>query len=121
VAVVDDDAAMKQAIERLLNAAGFRTIGFASAEALLSSEAFATLACLVLDVHLPGRSGFQLQQLLLEEGRSRPVVFVTAFDHPDAAARARAAGAVAYLTKPFQGRSLVAAVSRALGDTSGPP
>ena len=114
IIVVDDDAGMNLALQRLLNAAGFRAMTFPSAEALLESEAAASAACLVLDVHLPGLSGFELQRRLQENGSARPVIFITAYDDPASLAQAQGAGAIAYLTKPFPGRKLLAAVSQAL-------
>jgi FixJ family two-component response regulator len=115
IVVVDDDAGMNQAIERLLNAAGFRTLTFSSGEALLQSGAAASAACLVLDIHLPGLSGFDLCRRLLQEGIALPVIFITAYDDPDSQIQAKRAGAVALFTKPFPGQSLVAAITRALG------
>jgi FixJ family two-component response regulator len=110
---------MNQAIERLLNAAGFRARTFASAEALLASDAAATAKCLVLDIHLPGLSGFELRRHLADAGWTLPVIFITAYDDPDSQAQAQSAGAIAYFTKPFPGQSLVAAITRALA-TAGP-
>jgi len=114
IVVVDDDPGMNLALQRLLNAAGFRTVPFSSAEALLESEAAVDAACLVLDVHLPGLSGFELQRRLQENGPRPPVIFITAYDDPASQAEAQDAGAIAYLTKPFPGRSLLAAITEAL-------
>jgi FixJ family two-component response regulator len=114
VVVVDDDAGMNQAIERLLKAAGFQTVTFPSAEALLQAGAVANAACLILDIQLPGLSGFELRQRLVEQGTDLPVIFITAFDDPDAQVIAEDAGAIAYFTKPFAGQSLVAAISKML-------
>jgi FixJ family two-component response regulator len=118
VAVVDDDASMKQSLERLLNAAGFQAHTFPSAEALLRSNAVADADCLILDVHLPGLSGFELYQSLIQSGAARPVIFISAYDEPDSQRQARDAGAIAFITKPFQGQDLIAAIGRALGDGS---
>src|SRR5262245_56409434 len=114
IVVVDDDAGMNQAIERLLNAAGFRTATFPSAEALLESGAATNAACLILDVNLPGLSGFELQRRLAQSGAARPVIFITAYDDSDAQAHAESAGAIAFFIKPFPGQQLMAAISRAL-------
>jgi|SRR5436190_16987864 len=114
IVVVDDDAGMNQAIERLLNAAGFRALTFASGEALLKSGAAANAACLVLDIHLPGLSGFDLCRRLMQDGLALPVIFITAYDDPDSQAQAKSVGAVGFFTKPFPGQSLVAAITRAL-------
>jgi FixJ family two-component response regulator len=115
IVVVDDDAEMNQAIQRLLNAAGFRAITFHSAEALLEAGAAATAECLILDVHLPGLSGFELRRKLLNQGGAKPpVIFITAYDHPDSEALALDSGAIAYFRKPFCGQSLLTAISKAL-------
>ena len=114
VVVVDDDAGMNQAIERLLNAAGFHALMFSSADALLESGAAASAECMVLDIHLPGLSGFELRQRLAREGVVLPVIFITAYDDPDSHAQAKRAGAIAYFTKPFPGQHLVAAITKAL-------
>jgi len=113
IVVVDDDAGMNQAIKRLLSAAGFRPITFRSAEALLESGAAGTAACLVLDVHLPGFSGFELHEQLRRGGANPPVIFVTAYDDPVSQAQARMAGARGYFTKPFSGPALLDAVADA--------
>jgi FixJ family two-component response regulator len=114
IIVVDDDAGMNLALRRLLNAAGFHAISFSSAEALLESKAVTQAACLILDVHLPGLSGFELQRRLRQDGPTRPVIFITAYEDPASKAEAQGAGAVAYLTKPFSGRLLLAAITEAL-------
>lgn len=112
---MEDDAGMRHAMERLLQAAGYRTAAFESAETLLETWAGARTACLVLDVHLPGLSGFELLARLAEAGAERPVIFVTAHDEPATRAAAERAGALAYLPKPFAGRKLLDAVARAFG------
>jgi len=104
-------------MERLLNAAGFHAVTFSSAEALLVSGAAAEADCLVLDVHLPGLSGFELCHRLAQGGQRQPVIFVTAFDDPASQAQAHEAGALAYFTKPFPGQKLLGAIARALGSS----
>jgi FixJ family two-component response regulator len=99
VAVVDDDASFRKAIGRLVRLWGFRTACFASAEEYLRIAAPAD--CLVLDLHLEGMSGLELQGRLSAEGRAIPIIFVTAMDDPIARRRAMDGGAVAYLEKPF--------------------
>ena len=111
VVVVEDDASMRCAIERLLGAAGFQPIAFASAEAFLETDAGAEAACLVFDIRLPGLSGFELYRQLAESGAAHAVIFITA--HDTAAAREQAEGIGEYLPKPFAGKNLVDAVKRA--------
>jgi len=118
IVVVDDDDGLRHALGRVLNAAGFRAETFASAETLLQSDAAGRAACLVLDIHLPGLSGFELRRALVRTGSHQPpVIFITGHDEPAARAQAEALGAADYLPKPFAGRTLVAAVARAVGGT----
>src|SRR5262245_34450102 len=114
IIVVDDDAGMNLALQRLLNAAGFRAITFPSGEALLESKAAGEAGCLVMVIHLPRLSGFELQRRFQQSGTARPVIFITAYEDPTSQAEAQGAGAIAYLTKPFPGRRLLAAVTEAL-------
>jgi FixJ family two-component response regulator len=118
IVIVDDDPGMNKAIARLLNAAGFAPVPFPSAEALLESGGDAGAACLVLDVHLPGISGFELRRRLKRAGSMTPVIFITAYDDPASQEQAQDAGAVALFRKPFTGRSLITAINRAEGATS---
>jgi FixJ family two-component response regulator len=70
IVIVEDDARMRKAIERLLRGAGFQSMSFASTEALLQTDAVDDAACLVLNIYLPGLSGLELQQLLVSTGRT---------------------------------------------------
>src|SRR5262245_31921072 len=100
IIVVDDDVAMSRALGRLLGLAGFRTATFLSAEELLQEGGAQEASCLVLDVNLPGLSGFELHRRLVQSGMRQPVIFITAHDDPEWRTRAASAGASAYLTKP---------------------
>lgn len=115
VCVIDDDASLLRALRRLLGAGGFRVCTFSSAEDFLES-ASATPVCLVLDVHLGGLSGVDLQERLVTAGRRIPVVFITAHDDAVTRERARRAGAVDYLCKPFNDEALIAGIRRAISD-----
>ena len=114
VAIVDDDSSMRKSMERLLNAFGYKTVAFDSAERFLESDRAETLGCLVLDIHLGKMSGIQLRRRLSETGFSLPVIFVTAVDDDLLEADARDAGCVAYLRKPFAARFLLSAIDEAL-------
>jgi DNA-binding response OmpR family regulator len=115
IVVVEDDAGMSQAIERVLRAAGFTPVLFASAEAALEGGAAEAADGLVLDVHLPGISGFELYRRLVHSGKAIPVIFITARDEQAAREEAESlGGAGSYLPKPFSGRDLIDAVTRAL-------
>jgi FixJ family two-component response regulator len=116
VCVVDDDDSLLRALRRLLDATGFRVETFPSAEAFLGSRHRAGADCLVLDVHLGGLSGLDLQEQLATSGVRTPVVIITAHDDAPTRERARRAGAIEYLRKPFDDDSLIAAIHRAIGN-----
>jgi FixJ family two-component response regulator len=111
---VDDDRSMLVGVERLLNAHGYATKGFASAEAFLDPGARTQADCLVLDIDLGGMSGIELRRCLAARGSAVPTIFMTALDDEATRASALQAGCVAYLLKPFPGRSLIDAVEIAV-------
>jgi FixJ family two-component response regulator len=115
VCVVDDDVSLLRALRRLLQTSGFVVMTFSSAEEFLGSADRDAVACLVLDVHLGGLNGFDLQERLIASGSRIPVLFITARDDAPTRERARRAGAVDYLRKPFDDEALLAAVRRAIG------
>ncbi len=114
VCVVDDDAASREGIARLLAAAGWRVKAFASGEDVLSAGAAARAHCLVVDVQMPGLSGLALHEALLRRGVDAPAVFVTARADAATAISAMKGGAHEYFTKPVDGRLLVEAVTTAV-------
>jgi FixJ family two-component response regulator len=111
IVIVEDDASVSQALVRLLRAAGLEPVAFGSAEDMLSANPAAPVACLVIDVQLPGMSGFALRDRLAGAGAIPPVIFITAFDEPETRAHAQRAGA-AFLAKPFTGTVLLEAIER---------
>ena len=110
VFVVDDDASMRDAISRLLNAVGLTVQTFASARAFLNRRLPEVPGCLVLDVRLPGLSGLDLQREMVERGIHIPVVFITGHGDIPMSVQAMKAGAVEFLTKPFRDQDLLDAV-----------
>jgi FixJ family two-component response regulator len=114
VMIVDDDDSMRRAARRLVRSFGLAVDTFASAEDFLASGRLAETACLVLDVHMPGLSGIELQSKLIAEGYLIPVIFITAFVDEKTQARALEAGAHAYLIKPFNEDDLLEGIRRAL-------
>ena len=112
IAVVEDDPSFLRALGRLLGAAGFGVAPFASAEEFLASDSVGAISCLVLDIHLGGMTGFDLQQRLAAAGSPIPTIFITA--HDDAITRERARSGVAYLRKPFREDALLGAIREAL-------
>ena len=111
VAIVDDDASMRVGLERLLQAHGFGTEIFPSAEAFLGAASAAD--CLLLDIHLGGMSGFELRRRLSSAGSTLPVIFMTAFDDEGTRHEASCLGCAAYLRKPFVGQLLIEAIAGA--------
>jgi len=113
VAVVDDDTSLLRAIERLLDTHSYITRTFRSGEQFLASLADGLPDCLILDLQMPGLSGLQVQEALIDKGIKIPTIIVTS--NMDAAMREQcvSAGAVAYLTKPVRGAELIAAIDSA--------
>jgi two-component system CheB/CheR fusion protein len=111
VHVIDDDSSFRRSIERLLTAVGYEVETFSSADQYLAVGSGE--GCLVLDVHMPGRSGLDLVDDLARRGQHPRVVFVTADDSPGVVERARRAGAVALLGKPVPAGDLLQAIERA--------
>lgn len=112
VAVVENDAGTRAALESWLQSAGFVPQTFASAEAFLQSPHLTAAAFVISDIGLPGMSGLELQQELARSGLEIPIAFVTAQTTNFNAMRAQAvsAGAIAFLQKPFDGEELLTAL-----------
>jgi FixJ family two-component response regulator len=114
VAVVDDDLSVRKALQRLLRASDLDADIFASADDFLASLPHATPDCLVLDLQMPGTSGLDLQRQLVRAGPRVPTVVITGHDEPGMEARCLAAGASAYLRKPLEAGTLLAAIEAAI-------
>jgi FixJ family two-component response regulator len=114
IVVVEDDASMRLAVERILTAGGFCAVTFESAEAALAAGATGTAGCLVLDIHLPGMSGFDLYRHVSGCRGEVPTIFITAHDEKAVREIAEGIRTADYLPKPFSGRALLDAVKRAL-------
>ena len=114
VFVVDDDAGVRDALDRLLRSAGYSVILFASADDFLERFRVDAPACLVLDVRLPETSGLELQERLAERDSSLPIVFITGHGDIAMSVRAIKSGAVEFLPKPFSDEALLSAVEQAL-------
>jgi FixJ family two-component response regulator len=107
VAVIEDDAVSRSALGRLLEAGGFEPALFSSAEAFLASQATRAWRCLILDVHLTGMSGIDLQRRLRSEGCDVPVIVCTGDRADMTRERAQQAGCVAFLLKPYSADTLL--------------
>ena len=114
IAIVDDDDALRSSLDNLIRSVGFRVQGFSSAEAFLQSQHASETACLILDVRMPGMNGLELQRQLGAAHWCIPIIFVTAYADDDVRARALAAGAVAFLSKPCREEDLLTAIDTAL-------
>ena len=112
--LVDDDPSVCEAVADLLESAGFDVQQFGSAEKFLADWAPEMAGCLLLDVRLPGLSGLELQTKLAEASRSIPIVIMTAHGDVPMVRKALKAGAIDFLTKPFQDDELLRAVEQAL-------
>lgn len=110
VFIVDDDAALRRALARLLREHGWATATYASAEDFLTQRDAEATGCLVLDVSLPGLDGLALQRRLAQDGPALPIVFLTGHGDIPMSVQAVKAGAVDFLTKPVAAESLLAAV-----------
>ena len=104
VIVVDDDPSVLKGLARLLKLSGFDPVVFDSAESLQDIKDLADACCLVIDIHLRGKSGLELRQTLSDEV---PVIFMTASDSEALSQAAREVGCVAFLRKPFSASSLI--------------
>ena len=114
ISIVDDDDALRNSLDDLIRSIGFRTQGFPSADAFLSSNQACDTACLILDVRMPGMNGLELQRQMVAANWRIPIIFITSHADDDARARALEAGAVAFLYKPFREEELLNAIDAAL-------
>jgi FixJ family two-component response regulator len=114
IAVIDDDISMREALSSLLRSVGLQVQTFTSAQEFLHSPQRDLAGCLVLDVRLPGLSGLELQDDLIDVGVHIPIVFITAHADIPMTVRAMKAGAVEFLAKPFREQDLLDAVQEGL-------
>jgi FixJ family two-component response regulator len=115
IAIVDDDASVRRAVERLVRSFGLHAESFHSGEGLLHALAKSQrFGCAVLDVQMPGMSGLEVQQRVALLGIKLPLVFITAHESESIAQLAMAGGAVGFLLKPFSDESLIELIRRAL-------
>jgi FixJ family two-component response regulator len=114
VILVDDDASVRKALQRLIRAAGYEVESFADAAEYLARPAPSPPACIVLDIRMPVMTGFDLKSAIAGTGRALPVVFITGHGDEDVRIQALEAGAVDVLFKPIDEESLVDAIERAL-------
>lgn len=114
VFVVDDDVSVRESIELLISFAGWQPETFASAEEFLARPKVVTPSCLVLDVSLPNLNGLELQKLIASDRLDMPIIFITGHGDVPTTVQAMKAGAVEFLTKPFDDEVLLTAIRQAI-------
>jgi len=114
VFVVDDDVSVRESLELLIKFAGWQPETFASAKEFLARPRTATPSCLVLDVSLPDLNGLELQKLIATDRLDMPIIFVTGHGDVPMTVQAMKAGAVEFLTKPFDDEVLLSAIRHAI-------
>ena len=114
VIIVDDDARMRAAMQRLLKTVGLHSESFATPQEFLRQKLPDSPACLVLDVRLPGMSGLEVQRQLNQAGTQIPIIFITSHGDIPMTVKAMKSGAVEFLTKPFRDQDLLDAIHQAL-------
>jgi len=107
ISIVDDDALVGDGIAALVESLGYNAVTFTSAEHFLRSDVIAETTCLITDMQMPGLSGLELQEALRSQGYQTPVIVITAYPDEKHRTRAFANGAVGFLSKPFDEKSLI--------------
>ena len=114
IAIVDDDELAREGTIDLVKSMGFIAKAFERAEDFLKSDYLQTSSCLIADVLMPGMTGIELHNRLVEAGNMTPTILITSFPNDRDRAHARQAGAICYLAKPFDDEDLLACVRSAL-------
>ena len=114
IGIVDDDVSVRESLRSLLESLGYAVSTFESAERFLESGRLAETSCLISDVQMPGLSGLDLQSRLLAKGCCIPVIFITAFPEERFRIRASSAGAIGFLSKPFDEGALIKCLETAI-------
>jgi FixJ family two-component response regulator len=118
ISIVDDDCAVRKSLAMLIGAYNFDVVDFPSADAFLQSERLGTTDCLITDLHMPDMDGLALQDHLVRLGYRIPTIFISGL--PDRRSRTKAfqAGAIAFLSKPFDYEDLLVCIQSALSKTA---
>ena len=116
ISLVDDDESIRRTTTLLIQSFGFQAATFESAESLLMSSQLQETLCLIVDVQMPGMNGLQLQRYLAASGYKIPIIFITAYDNKESRQQAMQAGAVAFLSKPFNDELLLETIRATLRD-----
>ena len=114
IAIVDDEECVRKALERLFRSVGHKVATFRSGEDFLYALGICRPDCAILDFHLPGLSGLEVQRCLRRNRNSLPCIIITGKDEPETRERVLASGGVGYLTKPLDQRKLFDMISAAV-------
>lgn len=115
IAIVDDDESVRIGTTSLVRSYGYDVQTYASAEDFLRSQERHNTACIISDVQMPGIGGLDLQKILSAENSATPIIFITAFPDADIRQLAMQAGAAGFLSKPFDGETLIHCLERVFG------
>ena len=118
ISIVDDDLSIRQAVMCLIRSLGYDAVTFSSAEEFLESGKVETTSCVISDMHMPGLSGAELQDHLIGRGHRVPIIFVTADSEENLRGRVLKAGAIGYLSKPFNVEHLILCLDVALASSN---
>ena len=114
ISIIDDDALARDGIRDLVESLGYESLTFVSAEHFLESGSVDKTTCLITDIQMPGLSGLELQEKLHAQGYRTPVILITAYPNEQQRSRALGAGAIGFLSKPFEERSLLECLDLAM-------
>ncbi len=114
IAIVDDGSAVREATARLVRSLGYHASTFGSADDFLNSEQIHDTSCIITDLHMPGLSGIDLQDWLIARGHHIPLIFITAYPDENVRMRAMKAGAVGFLSKPYNHDHFLGCLDKAL-------
>ena len=116
ISLVDDDESIRRTTTLLIQSFGFQAAAFESAESFLKSGQLHETSCLIVDVQMPRMNGLQLQRYLAASGYRLPIIFITAYDNKESRQQAMQAGAIAFLSKPFNDKHLLQTIRATLRD-----
>jgi FixJ family two-component response regulator len=116
ISIIDDDESVREATKSLVRSLGYDATTFTSAEEYLRSDRARDSSCLITDVHMSGMTGADLQERLIADGNRTPMIFMTAFSEEKIRSRVLAAGALGFLSKPFDDERLIECLDKALND-----
>lgn len=107
ISIIDDDALARDGIRELVESLGYKALTFISAEHFLDSGRVADTCCVITDIQMPGLSGLELQEELRVRGHCASIILITAYPNEQQRKRAFSAGAIGFLSKPFEEDSLI--------------